>query len=68
MNAKISMFFICIEAIVYLLLYNLHDCTFNFIKFETRFNQAIHTVNRLFTLTLMIKRQKLRNYHSTFST
>ena len=29
MNAKISMFVICVEAIIYLLLYNLHDCTFN---------------------------------------
>ena len=28
-NAKISVFFICGEAIIYLLLYNLHDCTFN---------------------------------------
>ena len=31
MNAKISVsvFYICVEAIIYLLLYNLHDCTFN---------------------------------------
>ena len=29
MNAKISVFVICVEAIIYLLLYNLHDCTFN---------------------------------------
>ena len=28
MNAKISLFVICVEAIIYLLLYNLHDCTF----------------------------------------
>ena len=27
MNVKISVFVICVEAIVYLLLYNLHDCT-----------------------------------------
>ena len=30
MNAKISVIVICVEAIIYLLLYNLHDCTFNF--------------------------------------
>ena len=30
MNAKVSVFVICVEAIVCLLLYNLHDCTFNF--------------------------------------
>ena len=29
MNAKTSLFVICIEAIIYLLLYNLYDCTFN---------------------------------------
>ena len=29
MNAKISVFAICVEAIIYLLLRNLYDCTFN---------------------------------------
>ena len=29
MNAKISMFVLCVEAIICLLLYSLHDCTFN---------------------------------------
>ena len=29
MNAKISVFVICVEAIIYLSLYDLHDCTFN---------------------------------------
>ena len=29
MNVKISVFVICVEAIIYLLLYNLRDCTFN---------------------------------------
>ena len=29
MNVKFSVFVICIEAIIYLLLYNLHGCTFN---------------------------------------
>ena len=28
MNTKIPVFIICGEAIIYLLLYNLHDCTF----------------------------------------
>ena len=28
MNAKILVFDICVEAIVYLLLHNLYDCTF----------------------------------------
>ena len=30
MNAKVSVFVICVEAIIYLLVYNLHDCTFNY--------------------------------------
>ena len=29
MNAKVSVFVICVRAIIYLLLYNLHNCTFN---------------------------------------
>ena len=29
-NAKISVLVICVEAIIYLLLYNLHDCTFKY--------------------------------------
>ena len=28
MNWKSSVFFICVKSIIYLLLYNLHDCTF----------------------------------------
>ena len=34
MNAKISVFVISVEAIRYLLLYNLHDCTFE-LKIES---------------------------------
>ena len=28
-NAKISVFIICVKAVIYLLLYDLHNCTFN---------------------------------------
>ena len=46
MNAKISVFVICGEAIIYLMLYNLRDCTFNgliltYKLFEARRNVAI---------------------------
>ena len=34
MNAKISVFVIYVEAIIYLLLYNLHDRTFNFKSYD----------------------------------
>ena len=29
MNVKISVLVICVKVIIYLLLHNLHDCTFN---------------------------------------
>ena len=35
MNAKILVLAICVEAIIYLLQYNLHDCTFNVLGFWT---------------------------------
>ena len=35
MNVKISVFVICVEAIIYLLFYNLHDCTFNVCVLES---------------------------------
>ena len=34
MNAKIVVFVIIVEAIMDLLLYNFHDCTFNFASFK----------------------------------
>ena len=33
MNAIFSVFVICVEAIIYLLLYNLNDCTFKYKDF-----------------------------------
>ena len=32
MNVKVSVFVISVEAIIYLLLYNLHDYTFNIVS------------------------------------
>ena len=32
MNAKILVFVIYVEAIIYLLLYNMHDCTFRLMQ------------------------------------
>ena len=37
-NAKLSVFVIGVEAIIYLLLYNLHDCTFNASEISLRWN------------------------------
>ena len=33
MNGKIPVFVICVEAIIYFLLHNLHDCTFKLRSF-----------------------------------
>ena len=47
MNVKISVFVICVEAIIYLLLYNLHECTFNswHHNYETSMKMCWETVN-----------------------
>ena len=45
MNARTSVLVIFVEAIIYLLLCNLHDCTFKFWKFffsEKHFFTLIH--------------------------
>ena len=49
MNAKNSVFVICVEAIIYLLLQNLHDCTFNFyVKEAGFFNILSETSENMF--------------------
>ena len=46
MNVKMSVFVICVKVIIYLLLYNFHDCTFKSRK------------NVMFRLFTNIKRYK----------
>ena len=57
MNAKISVFDICVEASIYLLLYNLHDCTFNnFGPFVTISHaDSVSSNNHIRRLTLFLK-------------
>ena len=50
MNAKISVFLICVEAIIYLLLYNLHDCTFK----DTQFTHVSTRMAAWLLLTFFI--------------
>ena len=59
MNATISVFVICVEAIIYWLLCNLHDCTFNvfmsvrsFRSFFVNFEQITQVVLEFSLLTL----------------
>ena len=60
MNVKISMTFICVEVIIYLLLCNLHVCTFKIYKLFINF-----FVDSL-SLFVMSLEQKVLNTH-TFS-
>ena len=50
MHAKISVFAICAEAVIYLLLYSLHDCNFNI--FSTKHKTEILKLRLSFTPTL----------------
>ena len=50
MNAKISVVVICIEAIIYLLLHNLHDCNFN-VTGLVHFGGKLSSGNTLSSLT-----------------
>ena len=47
-NAKISAFVICVEAIIYLLKHNLHDCTFFFNKSLFLFSSNLQKLNSKF--------------------
>ena len=46
MNAKISVFAICVEAIIHLLFYNLHDFTFKNAYFEEHLQTTASNQNR----------------------
>ena len=50
MNAKVQVFVICVEAIIYLLLHNLHDhdCTFK------RLNQTAHILHNTNDLNIFL--------------
>ena len=52
MNIEISVFIICIEAIIYLLLYNLHDCTF---KERTRNDARCNNHDDFANLSFILK-------------
>ena len=41
MSAKISVFVTCVEVIIYLLIYNLHDCTFKAEKYCLGFSMSL---------------------------
>ena len=52
MNAKISVVVICVEAIIYLLLHNLHDCTFN-ICLQRLYFFSVYIINCILLLEML---------------
>ena len=63
MNAKISVFVICVETIIYLSLYNLHDCTFffNYFSFLYKFSLFKSCNILLFKITWAAALNKYRS-------
>ena len=51
MNVKIPVFVICVEAVIYLLLYNLHECTFKFCICD-KLKTIVPTSAKIFITTL----------------
>ena len=60
MKVKISVLVICVKTIIYLLLYNLHDCTFNFVNV---IESAVCCVN--VTTQGVFMRKIMKKIHST---
>ena len=57
MNAKISVFVICVETIIDLLLYNLHDCTFKAKNSEIKdYTLCYSNISKDFTINNMKKK------------
>ena len=60
MNAKISVFVTCVKAIIYLLLYNLHDCTFNF-NVYVNVNISVKSLFRITVSTYLNNKSGLKH-------
>ena len=46
MNVKISVFAICVEAIIYLLLHNMRDCTFKASKLNKCWRSLLEEIGK----------------------
>ena len=68
MNGKISVLVICVEATIFLLLHNLHDCTIN--RFKVFKQQHANNTNTLFKINtnkiyLLAKKKAIDNIRRT---
>ena len=57
MNVRISVFVICVKAIIYLLSYNFHDCTFKTLNQISKYGAPLFPKNAL-------RKEEKRNLHS----
>ena len=64
MNAKTSVFVICKEVIIYLLIYNLQDCTFNRSSCLTDLKESIQNTK---TTLILIDFKVQYRFHSCLS-
>ena len=58
MNAKILMFAFCIEAILYLSLYNLRDSTFKLYNYKSKERRVLHLNNLIKNVTKVKKLER----------
>ena len=54
MNAKLSMFVICVEAIIYVLLYNFHGCTFKVAGTRMEYPEGVDFRGLIFTWSKLL--------------
>ena len=60
MNAKISLFATCVKTIIYLLLYNLHDCTFD-VNVYVNVNNNVKSFFRITVSTYLNNKSGLKH-------
>ena len=65
MTAKMSVFVVCVEAIIYLLLYNLNDCTFKYGPILSILESAINFISGVVLLSINVS-QMYRAKRSLF--
>ena len=66
MNAKNSVFVICVETIIYLLLHNLHDCTFNGTRSCAKFKGSIPSSCRIMAIYVFFRLSQFLQFFFSF--
>ena len=58
MNVKISVFVTCVEGIIYLLLCNLHDCTFKLLQAH----YSTYEFNSSIIWAIVLEKEKIESW------